>query len=234
MKTPRARRMETQIPTKLLRETKLRGSCSRVGTVEGTGGARGPLGRPSRLVSCPCWCAPSTAPCGRGGKAARHSLPRACPRHLRADSWGGVPQFVHAHHAAWVSPGRSAAELAGAHGGSWPRHREKPGPQHRRASVPRHLGSGLPPPSPQCSDLTDVHSRSRGPGRRVWPQDVLTQSHRTGHPGCWLPLESTEDSPGQQSSSLEPRPWPGSLGAPCFSCVLLCRAPRWARFRTQR
>lgn len=95
MKTPRARRMETQIPTKLLRETKLRGSCSRVGTVEGTGGARGPLGRPSRLVSCPCRCAPSTAPCGRGGKAARHSLPRACPRHLRADSWGGVPQFVH-------------------------------------------------------------------------------------------------------------------------------------------
>lgn len=93
--------------------------------------------------------------------------------------------------------------------GGRPRHREKPAPQHRWASVPRHPGSGLPPPCSQRSDLTDVCAlriQGTGPKTLAAQQDVLTQSHCAGRPGRQLPLESAEDSPGRQSSSLEPEP----------------------------
>ena len=123
--------------------------------------------------------------------------------------------------------------------GGRPRHRKKPAPQHRLASVPRYPGSGWPPSWPQRSDPTDVRAlriQGTGPKSLAAPQDVLTQSHCAGCPGRQLPLESTEDSPGRQSSSLEPdqRPSPGSSSTPCFSCVLLCRGARWTRLRTRR
>lgn len=112
-----------------------------------------------------------------------------------------------------MSPGRSATELAGAHGGGRPRHREKPGPQHRRASVPRHLGSGSPRPSPQCSDLTDVHSRSRGPGRRVWrlrrtssPRAIVLATQDAGCP--WSPLRTLQAN-SQVPWNLGPGQAPG-------------------------
>lgn len=121
--------------------------------------------------------------------------------------------------------------------GGRPRHR-KPAPQHRRASVPRHPGSGSPPYWPQHSDLTDVRAlriQGTGPKSLAAPQDVLTQSHCAAarDASCpWSPLRTLQ-ADSQVPWNLSQRPSPGSSGTPCFSCVLLCRGARWTRLRTQ-